>query len=191
MRNFIYRLLLPQSKTVVQMESNGSATTIDPSNDEGPIDVRLFAVCKQVYEEAAHVFLGSNIIKIDLEGLFLPPLLREESQANLTPKLRRITIRLPLYQAESDHDHEYDSPIQKVQSIRQALVTRSRLTEIYIMPCMPKYWCWPDINEAVNRVAECFSILRGLGGQIFLLEGDVESEVFLVLKGQSNMLTIL
>lgn len=188
LRDMIYRLLLPQSKTVIQMDLNGSAKTIDRASGEGPIDMRLFAVCKLVYEEATHVFLGSNIVKISLEEFSLPRLFRGRSQARLIPKLRRIAIQLPLYEARYHNDYEFDFRIQKLQNLCQALATRPQLAEISIVPSNPNYWHYPDMSEAVKRILECFAILRSFSGRIFLLQGDIESNVFSILKGEIDSL---
>ncbi len=61
LRTAIYRFILCRTRSLVQMEPDQSAPGPRPRNPylydmKGPVDVRIFVVCKQVYEEATDVF---------------------------------------------------------------------------------------------------------------------------------------
>lgn len=102
LRTEIHHLILRRSYTLVQMEPDQSRPqyTEERSDEEmGPIDVHIFVVCKQIYEEATTVFFGQNIIRTELIGpefLTLPsPMFRtgfQPTDQHLISKLKRIEL---------------------------------------------------------------------------------------------------
>ncbi|KAL8719380.1 MAG: hypothetical protein Q9225_003610 [Loekoesia sp. 1 TL-2023] len=169
LRDMVYRLLLYRSRSLVQMEQNGSAIVFNVQTDEGSIDVRLFAVCKQVYEEATNVFFGQNIIKIDLGQNLAPPMFRKGPQATAIHKLRRIEIHLPLYSVP-----EAARLIWLLQLVCQALSIRSHLTEVTIIPFCPTSWYKPAMHQAMDNVLETLTALRGVGRVFFSGQDDLD-----------------
>lgn len=168
LRTMIYHLLLCRPRPLVQMQTNGSAYDYDSETDEGPVDVRLFAVCKQIYEEATDVLLGQNVIKIDLGADLPPPMFREGTQSTLIPKLRRIGIYLPLYRR---------AQAARVKSLLertcQLLASESQLTGLGIIPFSPASWYNPNMHEAMDGVLEALTILRGVSRVIIPEQEDL------------------
>ncbi|KAL8951480.1 MAG: hypothetical protein Q9222_002534 [Ikaeria aurantiellina] len=71
LRRAVYRLILHRPNRLVQLEPDQSGPEHTEEGDDeemGPIDVRIFVVCKQIYEEATDVFFGQNLIKVELVG---------------------------------------------------------------------------------------------------------------------------
>ena len=157
LRNMIYRTLLYRSRPVKQMESNRSAKHLNLITGEGPIDLRVFAVCRQMYEEATSVFFACNIIRIDLGEKLLPPIFRQTSQLALLGKLRRIDVHLPLYQS-----HEAAPLIWLLKRLCHALMAQSQLTEMKLSPFVPLCWYTPNLHEEMDRVLETLTVLRGM-----------------------------
>ncbi|KAI4181380.1 MAG: hypothetical protein LQ346_006799 [Caloplaca aetnensis] len=100
LRANVYRLLLYRPISLVQMETNSTASHYDPETDQGPIDVRVFAVSKQVYEEATTTFFTHNLIQINL-GDNLPPMFRDSAQTSSSLVSRLTGVRVVPFCPES------------------------------------------------------------------------------------------
>lgn len=156
LRANVYRLLLYRPTSLVQMEANGTASHYDTETDEGPVDVRVFAVSKQVYEEAIGAFFTHNLIQVNL-GDTIPPMFRDGPQASLIPRVKRVEIRLPLYRAP-----EAGRLSWLVQQLCQTLKTRTQLTEVRVVPFSPASWYKPHLHQAMDGVLEYLTALRGV-----------------------------
>ncbi|KAL8752686.1 MAG: hypothetical protein Q9184_005659 [Pyrenodesmia sp. 2 TL-2023] len=156
LRANVYRLLLYRPVSLVQMEANGTASHYNPETDEGPVDVRVFAVSKQVYEEAIGVFFTHNLIQVNL-GDTLPPMFRDGHQASMIPLVKRVEIRLPLYRAP-----EAGRLSWLVQRLCQTLKTRTQLTELRVVPFSPASWYRPVLHQAMDGILENFTALQGV-----------------------------
>ncbi|KAL8897362.1 MAG: hypothetical protein Q9207_007248 [Kuettlingeria erythrocarpa] len=160
LRANVYRLLLYRTRSVVQMETNGTASYYHPeSSDEGPLDLRVFAVSKQVYEEATTTFFTHNLIQINL-GDDLPPMFRNSAQASsssLVSRVRRVEIRLPLYRAMEIRRLSW-----LVQRLCQTLAARTQLTEVRVVPFCPRSWYLPQLHQVMDDILENFTGLRGI-----------------------------
>ena len=130
---------------------------------KGPVDVRIFMVCKQVYEEASDVFFRHNTIKIRLIGddfLGLPsPMFRTGFQPinqALISKLRRIEL-------------DITSGCQCVWALRRVcleLANRTRLKEVRINTCevvLPD----SDLDPVIDDACDVLMTLRGVGSITF------------------------
>ncbi|KAL8894718.1 MAG: hypothetical protein Q9192_004100 [Flavoplaca navasiana] len=80
------------------MEPGGSADSKD-----GPIDTRIFAVSKQIHEEASDAFFRENVVMVALGDdafLGLPPLMFRDDASDIqrayVKKLRKVAIMLPM-----------------------------------------------------------------------------------------------
>ncbi|KAL8918456.1 MAG: hypothetical protein Q9208_007362 [Pyrenodesmia sp. 3 TL-2023] len=78
LRTIIYGMILRVPGSVTQMEPDGSA-----NDEEGPIDTRIFAVNKQIHEEATEAFFRENVVAVSLhDDGFLglpPPMFRDDA----------------------------------------------------------------------------------------------------------------
>ncbi|KAL8915007.1 MAG: hypothetical protein Q9171_000447 [Xanthocarpia ochracea] len=182
LRTATYRFILCRTKSLVQMEPDQSAPGSQPKNPsfydmEGPVDVWIFVVCKQVYEEATDVFFRHNIIKIKLIGddfLGLPsPMFRTGFQPTnqaLISKLRRIELHIT-------------SGRQCVWALKRVcleLANRSRLKEVRINSRevgLPD----PDFVPTINDACDVLMTLRGVGSVTF-----TESNVWRELGTQAQ-----
>ncbi|KAL8919640.1 MAG: hypothetical protein Q9208_006672 [Pyrenodesmia sp. 3 TL-2023] len=156
LRANVYCILLYRPVSLVQMEPNGTASHHDAETDEGPVDVRVFAVSKQVYEEATRAFFTHNLIQVNVDDT-LPPMFRHSSQASLIPQVKRVEIRLPLYRAP-----EAGRLSWLVQRLCQTLKTRTQLTEVRVVPFSPGSWYNPRSHQAMDGILENFTALRGV-----------------------------
>lgn len=158
LRANVYRLLLYRPISLVQMETNSTASHYDPETDQGPIDVRVFAVSKQVYEEATTTFFTHNLIQINL-GDNLPPMFRDSAQtsSSLVSRVRRVDIRLPIYRAPEVRRLSW-----LVQRLCQTLTTRTQLTGVRVVPFCPESWYVPQLHQVMDNILENFIALRGI-----------------------------
>jgi 5-methylcytosine-specific restriction endonuclease McrA len=101
LRQEVYRLVLSRKRQVFQFPPDGSAATTN-----GPVDVRIFAVSRVVYEESIPIFYQSNTFAIDVDSL---PLFLQESTGNISPRptalLRKVHVGLLLITPDSVLDH--------------------------------------------------------------------------------------
>ncbi|KAL8834113.1 MAG: hypothetical protein Q9170_003916 [Blastenia crenularia] len=166
LRTAVYRLILYRPNTLVQMEpdQSGPKDTEEGTDEEiGPIDVRIFAVSRQMYEEASSVFFGQNLIKIELVGsgyLALPsPMFRigfQPTNQDLMGKLKRV---------------ELDITTGKVcewalKLISRELASRTRLNELKIN-AYGLGTAEPDVDAAMDEMLEILTVVRGVGRVIF------------------------
>ena len=96
LRREAFLLVLSQSRPVLQFPSDGSANV-----PQGPIDVRLFAVSKQVFAEAVKVFYEMNAFSMSTDGYWYfkgPPLFVRQSSGIEAPRptdlIKRVRVRL-------------------------------------------------------------------------------------------------
>ncbi|KAL8848266.1 MAG: hypothetical protein Q9221_006704 [Calogaya cf. arnoldii] len=167
LRTEIYSLLLCRSQLLMQMEPDQSGPEHghydEAGNDEqmGPVDVRLFVVCKQVYEEATTVFFGQNTFRIQLIGseyLSLPsPMFRTDFQPtdqSLIAKLKRIDVVV--------------RPGRKcdwaLKLVCRELANRASLKEvkINIYPFVDR----DTDDETIDEMFEIFTTVRGVGNVV-------------------------
>ncbi|KAK3166789.1 hypothetical protein OEA41_009914 [Lepraria neglecta] len=90
LRQEVYKLVLSQKRQIFQYPPDGSASTVN-----GPVDVRIFAVSKAVYEETIAIFYQVNTFAIDIDNL---PLFIHKSTRDIpqrpTELLRKVHIGL-------------------------------------------------------------------------------------------------
>ena len=98
----VYRLVLPRDSTVIQMEPDGSAG-LEEDSESVPVDFRIFAMNKQMYEEATEVLFVENdvlISPVDVGDVGLPlSMFRPDDQRSygtLISKLKRLHIVIPM-----------------------------------------------------------------------------------------------
>ncbi|KAL9596806.1 MAG: hypothetical protein Q9219_005565 [cf. Caloplaca sp. 3 TL-2023] len=153
LRGMVYSLLLCRRNPIVQMETNHSATRFHAPSDEGPIDLRILAVCKQLYEEAMRVFLGQNVMLIELGPKNLPPIFRAGPQMELLKCLKRVKIELCIYQPA-----EVDRLSWLLDRVFDTLTERTQLTAVTIVPCLDG-WYNPRLEYAMDDVLDAVGIL--------------------------------
>jgi hypothetical protein len=61
LREKVYAMVVGREKELYQMPSDGSA-----AEKEGPVDVRIFAVSRQVFAESVRVFFNINILRVTI-----------------------------------------------------------------------------------------------------------------------------
>ncbi|KAL8645988.1 MAG: hypothetical protein Q9210_006395, partial [Variospora velana] len=160
-RAMILGTLLHRPMPLRQMEANGTAIDYDPSTDAGPVDVRVFAVSKQLHAEATNAFFAANIIVVDLGANFLPPISRAAGNPPMA-KIKHLQLRLPLYRIpEAAH---LAWVLKHLCSI--LLASHVSLTELTIMPVSPTSWYKREMHEVMDRV-----VLEEGGGLMKLVRG--------------------
>lgn len=104
LRREIFSLVLRQSYPVLHFPSDGSADVL-----QGPVDVRLFAVSRQVYVEAVKVFYEENAFSISTDpSIYLKamPLFMRQSTGSEAPRptdsIRRVHIIFPIIGTNTD-----------------------------------------------------------------------------------------
>ena len=170
LRTVIYRLILYRPNRLVQLEpdQSGPGYIKEGEDDEmGPIDVRVFAVCKQIYEEATAIFFGYNLIKVELRGaeyLALPsPMFRtgfQPTNQDLISKLKRIEVNITTGKVCQ----------WALKLVCRELANRSRLNEFRInafgiTTSGPEEDAATD--TAIDEVYEILTVIRGVGCVIF------------------------
>ncbi|KAL8928039.1 MAG: hypothetical protein Q9172_001094 [Xanthocarpia lactea] len=169
LRIAIYRFILCRTKPLVQMEPDQSAPGPQPkfpwlAREKGPVDVRIFVVCKQVYEEATNVFFRHNIIKIQLIGdddfLRLPsPMFRTGFQPTnqaLISKLKRIELDITTGR----------QCVWALKRVCLELANRTRLKKVTINArrvVLPD----SDSDPAIDDAFDVLMTLRGVGSVTF------------------------
>ncbi|KAL8858208.1 MAG: hypothetical protein Q9178_005220 [Gyalolechia marmorata] len=168
LRTATYRFILCRTRSLVQMEPDQSAPGPQPKypwfdRTKGPVDVRIFVVCKQVYEEATDAFFRHNIIKIQLIGddfLKLPsPMFRTGFQPTnqaLISKLRRIELDITTGR----------QCVWALKRVCLELANRSRLKEVRInsreVGRLDK-----DFDPGIDDACDVLMTLRGVGSVTF------------------------
>ena len=106
LRQEVYRLVLSRNRQVFQFPPDGSAATTN-----GPVDVRIFAVSRVVYEESIPIFYQSNTFAINVDNL---PLFVQESTGNISPRPTALlrTVHIGLLLIRTDPMWDLDCPIE-------------------------------------------------------------------------------
>ncbi|KAL8983050.1 MAG: hypothetical protein Q9205_002601 [Flavoplaca limonia] len=143
--------------TVSQMEPDGSADSKD-----GPIDTRMFAVSKQIHEEASDAFFRENVVMVALGDdafLGLPPLMLRDDASDIqrayVKKLRKVAIMLPMAR-------ESEAPrLQWVlERVCRALTHSPHLEKVSVKPYMSSSWYKPQCDTLMNSVSESIKLIR-------------------------------
>ncbi|KAL8833701.1 MAG: hypothetical protein Q9176_007857 [Flavoplaca citrina] len=143
--------------TVSQMEPDGSADSKD-----GPIDTRMFAVSKQIHEEASDAFFRENVVMVVLGDdafLGLPPLMLRDDASDIqrayVKKLRKVAIMLPMAR-------ESEAPrLQWVlERVCRALTHSPHLEKVSVKPYMSSSWYKPQCDTLMNSVSESIKLIR-------------------------------
>ncbi|KAL9626302.1 MAG: hypothetical protein Q9204_007414, partial [Flavoplaca sp. TL-2023a] len=157
LRTIIYGMLLRSLMTLSQMELDGSAESKD-----GPIDTRIFAVSKQIHEEASDVFFRENVVMVSLGDdafLGLPPLIfrddASDTQRAYVKKLRKVAIMLPM-------SRESEAPrLQWVlERVCRALAHSPRLVKVSVNPYLSSNWYKHQCDALMDNVLESVKLIR-------------------------------
>ncbi|KAL2048296.1 hypothetical protein N7G274_000207 [Stereocaulon virgatum] len=115
LRQEVYRLVLSRKRQVFQFPPDGSAATTN-----GPVDVRIFAVCRVVYEESIPIFYQSNTFAIDVDNL---PLFVQKNTGSISPRptalLRTVHVGLLLITRDLVWDDLFSNHTTKNQMTKQ------------------------------------------------------------------------
>ncbi|KAL8847241.1 MAG: hypothetical protein Q9221_007728, partial [Calogaya cf. arnoldii] len=164
LRETVYGLILRVPKNVYQMEPDGSA-----NDNEGPIDTRIFAVSKQIHQEATEAFFRENVVGIHLydhggSGQPSPMFTQDASdiQQAYIKKLAKVDIGLPMHTATA-------APRLKwvLERVCHALAQCPRLEEVRITPCTPSSWYKPELDVTMDSILETVTLLRGVSSVRF------------------------
>ncbi|KAL8769233.1 MAG: hypothetical protein Q9209_004734 [Squamulea sp. 1 TL-2023] len=165
LRTAVYCLILQRSKVLTQMEPDQSGPSdLDGDSDEliEPVDVRIFVVCKQIYEEATTVFFSHNRIRIKLVGSEysrLPsPMFRTGFQPTdqaLIGKLKKIDMKLT-----TERTCEW-----ALRRVCQELARRARLKEIKVT-AHEFADLGSEADKALDGLLEILTAVRGLNSVI-------------------------
>lgn len=91
LRNKIFASVVGRDKVLQQMDIDGSA-----AEESGPVDVRVFCVCKQIFAEAMEVFYKVNTLSIPVSHPYDLPLFVRASTGTKVPRptqhLKRVSL---------------------------------------------------------------------------------------------------
>lgn len=167
LRREIFSLVLTRSYPVLQFPSDGSADA-----RPGPIDVRLFAVSRQVFAEAVKVFYGVNTFGItpDSSRYFQElPLFVQQSTGNEAPRptdlIKRVHVRPLTLQAIGTDEYRF---IWK--KFCEFLRTCTNLRKVRITAVWHQNW--PEavhgaVNRAIDRLVEMLMTIRSTKEAVF------------------------
>ncbi|KAL9029463.1 MAG: hypothetical protein Q9180_007030 [Flavoplaca navasiana] len=157
LRTIIYGMLLRSLGTVSQMEPDGSA-----DSEDGPIDTRIFAVSKQIHEEASDAFFRENIVGVGLGDdafLGLPPLMFRDDASDIqrayVKKLRKVAIVLPMAR-------ESAAPRLRwvLERVCRALTHSPHLEKVSVNPYISSSWYKPQCDALMDSVLESVKLIR-------------------------------
>lgn len=164
----IYRNILPQGSGVMQMEPDGSAG----DSERGPIDVRIFAVSKQVYDEATDIFFQENVVILSLAddaGADLPPpMFRDIPQGPSIAKLKKVEISFSMNKALEAPRLEWH-----LRRLCSSLSERSQLTQVEVYTTAQKTWYKPELDMAIDRLLELLEVIRGVTTVHFVTDAEL------------------
>ena len=174
-RNIIYEHVLSGYLDVmIQMEPDGSAGQIE-DHLTGPVDVRIFAVSRQVYEEATTIFFHMYTVHLPLgdsgTAEMAAPMFREAAQKPYCvtiEKLKKINIHLPLSkQCKGPHLHWV------VKRVCALLAQHACLKEMRITPVSYSSWYIPALDTVIDQIMEVFTLLRGVKKVVFTNQSEL------------------
>ena len=163
LRDRIYAMVFGDPKELKQKEPDGTTGLID-GREEGPMDVRIFEVSKQVHEEAAQVFFQINTIAVVLgdngETGLPPAMFRPDAHGGYSPhvaKVQKVLIMLPFHRAAEEPRIDWS-----LNQVCEGLKKSSTLREIQIAALSPFRSFKPEFDAAADRIMEHLSLLRGV-----------------------------
>ena len=164
LRREIFSLVLTQLYPVIQFPSDGSASAL-----HGPVDVRLFAVSRQVFAEAVKTFYEVNTLSIStLPSNYLKamPLFVRQSTGSEAPRptnsIRRVHVNFRFVTGASTDTDMFRFLWKR---FCEFLKTCRNLRTVEILA----RWFPPsEFDEAINlqmdKLVEIFMNSRGIGG---------------------------
>lgn len=164
LRREIFSLVLTQLYPVLQFPSDGSASAL-----HGPVDVRLFAVSRQVFAEAVKTFYEVNTLSIStLPSNYLKamPLFMRQSTGSEAPRptnsIRRVQVSFRLVTGTSTDTDMFRFLWKR---FCEFLKTCRNLRTVEILA---RWLPVEDFDEAINlqmdKLVEIFMNSRGIGG---------------------------
>lgn len=139
------------------MEPDGSA-----DDENGPMDTRMFAVSKQVHEEASDAFFRENIVMVALGDdacLGLPPLMFRDDASDIqrayVKKLRKVAIVLPTVRRSETPQLQW-----VLERVCRALTHSPHLEKVSVNPYMPSTWYKLQCDALVDSVLESVKLIR-------------------------------
>ncbi|KAL8789312.1 MAG: hypothetical protein Q9213_001235 [Squamulea squamosa] len=158
--------LVGGSKALLQMEPDQSGPRdSDSDSDEliEPVDVRIFVVCKQIYEEATTVFFGHNRIRIELVGQEYSKLPSPMFRTGFRPTDQALITKLKKIHLELTAGRSCEWALQRVC---HELASRARLNEIKVIA---HGYTDPgtEADKKVDRLLEILTAIRGVKSVIF------------------------
>ena len=176
----VYGMILrsPGPRGVVeQMEADGSANSVN--DEEGPKDTRIFAVNKQIHEEATDALFRENTVVVSLvdDGfLGLPPPIFRDDASNLQQaylrKLRKVYIMIPLYKIPEARRLKW-----VFERVCQKLAQAAELEELRVNSCTTKWWYKPELDVAMDSVLEAVTLLQGMSRVVFSDQSEFGGEL--------------
>lgn len=161
LRGEIYTMVLEREKALTQMNADGST-----DDEDGPVDVRIFSVCRQVFAEAVDVFYKINILRVTVSHDDDLPLFISASTGRKAPRpttrLRRVDLYLNYFPPETKRWTE-----SVLRSVCEVLSKCERLIEIRITANSQQSRV-DSMHRDFDRMLELMSVIKGVGGVTFM-----------------------
>lgn len=157
----IYAMVLGNEKALTQMDANGSA-----DDEEGPFDVRIFSVCRQVFAEAVDVFYRINILNVSVSHDVDLPLFISAPTGRKAPRptthLRRVNLWISYSRPETKRWIE-----SVLRRVCEVLSKCERLIEIRISAICQQSWVNDSMHRNFDRMLELVSVIKEVDRVIF------------------------
>lgn len=167
LRREVFSLVLTQPYPVLQFPSDGSADAL-----HGPVDVRLFAVSRQVFAEAVKTFYEVNTLSISTlpsDYLKAMPLFVRESTGSEAPRptnsIRRVHASFCFVTCASTDTDMFRFLWKRFCEFLKTCRTL-RTVEI-LARWLPTSVFGEAINLQMDKLVEIFMNSRGIGGATF------------------------
>ncbi|KAL8962547.1 MAG: hypothetical protein Q9183_005141 [Haloplaca sp. 2 TL-2023] len=175
LKHAIYGFILRVPAAVRQMEPDGTA-----NDTEGPIDARIFAISKNIHEEAIDAFFRGNVVSIPLgdDGRSgHPPLMFRDDASDIrqgyVKKIVKVNMIMPTHGVS-----EVPRLRWILERVCQVLVQSPRLEEVRVTPCTQSSWHQPELDIAIDDVLETVTLLQAKCSVTFSDEDTLSAEIF-------------
>lgn len=167
LRCYVLRLLLKRSSEVRQMPSDHA------TRDWINLDVRLFAVCRQMRDEAERLFYAENTLRVcvddsqevEVDTFKLPPWVRTES--TVMKNIRRVHISIGRVDLER---------LARIQNSLGAVVHALKLCQSLAVVKFTIHGYYPELEEPdmmFDMIMESFVSIRAVGNVLYADDGPV------------------
>lgn len=167
LRTAVYQLILLRPRALIQLEPDQSGPReIESGTDEdkGPVDVRIFVVCKQIYEEATTVFFGQNTFKIELIGEVYPNLPSPMFRTGFHPTNQDLISKLKKVELDLSPNRKCEWALKRVC---KELADRASLVEMRINAHGSGDEGDDDKDREMDQILEIMTVVKGVGKVVF------------------------